>query len=61
MKDKIVVVTGSSRGFGYAIAESLLEAGAAVAITGRSQEALEQAVSALQPKGRVKGFLLDVR
>ncbi len=61
MKDKIVVVTGSSRGFGYAIAESMLEAGASVAITGRSQEALEHALGALQPKGRVKGFLLDVR
>ncbi|MGC8856475.1 MAG: hypothetical protein ACP5QU_06730, partial [Anaerolineae bacterium] len=33
LKNKIAVVTGSSRGFGYAIAESLLEAGATVCRT----------------------------
>jgi glucose 1-dehydrogenase len=61
VKDKTVVITGSTRGFGYAIAESMLEAGATVAITGRSQEALEHALNGLQPKGRVSGFVLDVR
>jgi NAD(P)-dependent dehydrogenase (short-subunit alcohol dehydrogenase family) len=61
MKDKIVVVTGSTRGFGYAIAESMLEAGASVAITGRSREALEGALKTLRPGGQVQGFLLDVR
>ena len=61
LKDKIVVVTGSSRGFGFAIAESLLEAGATVAVTGRSQQALTNSLASLQPKGRVSGFVLDVR
>jgi NAD(P)-dependent dehydrogenase (short-subunit alcohol dehydrogenase family) len=61
LKDKIVVVTGSTRGYGYAIAESLLEAGATVVITGRSQEAISRALNLLQPKGRVSGFILDVR
>jgi NAD(P)-dependent dehydrogenase (short-subunit alcohol dehydrogenase family) len=61
MKDKIVVITGSTRGYGYAIAESMLEAGATVAITGRSQEAVSRTLASLQPKGRVSGFLLDVR
>ena len=61
IKDNIVVVTGSSRGFGYAIAESLLEAGATVAVTGRSQQAVDRALDCLQPKGRVSGFVLDVR
>jgi NAD(P)-dependent dehydrogenase (short-subunit alcohol dehydrogenase family) len=37
IKDRVVVVTGSTRGFGFAIAESMLEAGATVAVTGRSQ------------------------
>ena len=61
IKDKVIVVTGSTRGYGYAIAESLLEAGATVAVTGRNQEAVERALASLQPKGRVSGFVLDVR
>jgi glucose 1-dehydrogenase len=61
LKDKIVVVTGSTRGFGYAIAESMLEAGATVAVTGRSQKAVESALTKLQSKGRVSGFVMDVR
>jgi glucose 1-dehydrogenase len=61
IKDKVVVVTGSTRGFGYAIAKSMLEAGATVAVTGRSQKAVDGALTSLQPKGRVSGFVVDVR
>ncbi|HEY3311818.1 MAG TPA: SDR family oxidoreductase [Anaerolineales bacterium] len=61
LKDKIVVVTGSSRGFGFAIAESLLEAGATVAVTGRSQQTMTNSLTSLRSKGRVSGFVLDVR
>lgn len=61
VKDKIVVVTGSTRGYGYAIAESLLEAGASVAVTGRNQQAVDRALASLKPKGLVSGFVLDVR
>ena len=61
LNDKVVVVTGSSRGYGYAIAESLLEAGASVAVTGRSQKAVDDALASLQLKGRVSGFVMDVR
>ncbi len=61
LKDKVVVITGSTRGFGFAIAESMLEAGATVAVTGRSQKAVEDALTSLQPKGRVSGFVVDVR
>jgi len=61
LKNKVIVVTGSARGFGYAIAESFLEAGSIVAITGRSQKAVDAALSNLQPKGRVSGFVMDVR
>jgi len=61
IKDKVVVITGSTRGFGYATAESMLEAGATVAISGRSQKAVDSTLASLQPKGRVSGFVLDVR
>lgn len=61
IKGQIVVITGSSRGFGYAIAESMLEAGATVAVTGRSQQAVDHSLTSLQPKGRVSGFVVDVR
>lgn len=61
LEGKVVVVTGSTRGFGFASASALLEAGATVAITGRSQDALDRALKDLQPHGSVRGFLLDVR
>jgi NAD(P)-dependent dehydrogenase (short-subunit alcohol dehydrogenase family) len=61
VKDKVVVITGSTRGFGYAIAESMLAAGAIVAIAGRSRSAVEGTLSRLQPKGHASGFVADVR
>lgn len=61
MKDKIVVITGSTRGFGYAIAEEMLKAGATVIISGRSQDALDKALRSLRNLGNVKGILCDVR
>ena len=61
IKDQIVVITGSTRGYGYAIAESFLEAGAVVAITGRSIGAVNAALTKLRPRGRVSGFVVDVR
>ncbi len=61
IKNKVVVITGSTRGFGYAIAEAMLEAGATVAVTGRSQQAVDNSLTSLQLKGRVSGFVMDVR
>jgi NAD(P)-dependent dehydrogenase (short-subunit alcohol dehydrogenase family) len=48
---KTAVVTGASRGIGFAVAERLLKAGANVCITARHQDALRQA--ALQLGGGV--------
>ncbi|MEO8357357.1 MAG: SDR family oxidoreductase [Chloroflexota bacterium] len=60
MKDKIAVITGSTRGYGYSIAESMLKAGATVVVTGRSKEAVDWAVHSLAGFGSVSGKQLDV-
>jgi NAD(P)-dependent dehydrogenase (short-subunit alcohol dehydrogenase family) len=61
LKDKVTVITGSTRGFGYAIAEEMLKAGAVVVITGRKDDALQQAIKSLSTYGQVSGWLCDVR
>lgn len=61
MKDKVAVITGSTRGFGYAIAEAMLNAGAKVVISGRSEDSLQKAIAALEILGTVKGQVCDVR
>ena len=61
MKDKIVVITGSTRGFGYAIAQAMLKAGATVMLTGRSESSLQKALESLQSIGPVAGAVCDVR
>lgn len=48
---QIAVVTGGGRGFGRAIAEGLAAAGAAVAVTARTQAELEATVAAIQRAG----------
>ena len=45
--DKRVLVTGSSRGIGYAIAEAFVGAGARVAINGRTEQSVSAAIERL--------------
>ena len=47
LTDKIALVTGGSVGIGRAVAESLIAAGAKVAITGRDRAKLEQTAKAI--------------
>lgn len=61
LEDKVAVITGSTRGFGYAIAESFLTAGARVVISGRSEDSLANALASLTRMGVVKGKTCDVK
>jgi NAD(P)-dependent dehydrogenase (short-subunit alcohol dehydrogenase family) len=60
---KSAVVTGSTRGIGFAIAKGLAQSGADVVVNGRAQAAVEKAVAALKktgPKGRIRGVAADL-
>lgn len=58
---KTALVTGASRGIGYAIAARLASLGAAVAICARNAEQLEKAASALRADGAtIAPFPCDV-
>ncbi len=60
---KIVVITGSTRGIGYGLADAFLSAGCGVVLNGRAPEAVAKAVDALANKheaGRVFGHPGDV-
>jgi NAD(P)-dependent dehydrogenase (short-subunit alcohol dehydrogenase family) len=46
---KVAVVTGASRGIGFACARDLKDAGAKIAITGRDKAKLEEAKAILGP------------
>ncbi len=47
LKNKVVYITGGSKGIGYGVAEALLAKGMKVAITSRSLEAAQKAAQAL--------------
>lgn len=63
MREKRVVITGSTRGIGYALADEFLRQGACVLICGRSKETLEKALKSLQEthySEKVFGIQADV-
>ena len=51
MPDRAAIVTGASRGIGFALAEALGEEGYALTITARKPESLERAASELRDRG----------
>jgi NAD(P)-dependent dehydrogenase (short-subunit alcohol dehydrogenase family) len=61
---KHIVITGSTRGIGYGLAQAFLELGCSVTVSGRIQAAVDQAVSKLSQSyqaHRVFGLTCDVR
>ena len=48
LKDKVALITGSSRGLGFAAARSLATEGCRVMLTARGTETLVRAVNELQ-------------
>jgi len=61
LQDKVAVITGGSRGLGYAIAETYAREGAQVIIASRSARSVSNAVKMLQAKGaQVAGQACDV-
>ena len=58
---KIAVITGGSKGIGYAIAERLLKEGATVFICGRDKSELKDSIARLSQFGSVEGEICDVR
>lgn len=60
LQDRVVAITGGSRGIGLATARALVDRGARVAILARTAATIDQVVAELGPE-RAMGCALDVR
>src|SRR5690606_36330822 len=61
LKGRTALISGSTAGIGYAIAEALAREGARVIVNGRSQGAVDQAVAKLAGAGgKAEGFAGDL-
>ena len=59
LKEKVAIITGGSRGIGYATANAFLREGATVIITASSKESVEKAVAKLKeahPNAKIGGI-----
>jgi len=61
---KTILITGSTRGIGYGLAENFLRLGQQVVISSRSQESVDSAINKLSesyPHERIDGMACDMR
>ncbi|WP_322936326.1 SDR family oxidoreductase [Nocardioides bizhenqiangii] len=56
LRDRVFIITGGTRGLGRATAEALAAEGARVVVSGRSQESVDAAVTALGVLGENRGL-----
>jgi NAD(P)-dependent dehydrogenase (short-subunit alcohol dehydrogenase family) len=60
LTNRVAIVTGASRGIGYAIAEAYLRAGARIAVCARDETRLREAATRLSGLGEVLAVPCDV-
>jgi 3-oxoacyl-[acyl-carrier protein] reductase len=60
LQDRVYIVTGASRGLGFATAQQLVVDGARVVIASRSQESIDTAATALGAVSRVVAVAADL-
>jgi NAD(P)-dependent dehydrogenase (short-subunit alcohol dehydrogenase family) len=61
LADKVAIVSGGTKGIGFAIAETLVKKGAKVFICGRNKKDLRYALDDLSSQGDISGEMCDVR
>lgn len=61
LTNKVALITGGSKGIGFGIAQSLLDDGMNVAITGRHEDDLREAADSLASGDRILPVVCDVR
>ncbi len=63
LQGKTAIITGGTRGIGYAVAKTFLQHGAAVSVWGSRQETVERALRSLReafPDGKIHGLWPDL-